>query len=256
MRLQGEVTRNEAMLRAADRMEERERAIWRAADSVLYLSEEEAGMVAAMEPNSASHAVLPYCFDRFGSLRRPPAAPWILFVAGFGHPPNEHAVCWFAESVLPQIRARVPQARLAVVGSNPTSRVLALEGDGVEVHANVSDAALAEWYRRARVAAVPLHFGAGVKLKVVEALREGLPLVTTPIGAQGLPGLDCVVSIESDPVRMADAVCALLTDDALWTARCAAQIAYAQERYSAAALQQSVLAAMGIAVPAAEAVGG
>ena len=48
----------------------------------------------------------------------------------------------------------------------------------------------ASLYRTARVAAVPLRYGAGVKLKVVEALREGLPLVTTSIGAQGMPGLE------------------------------------------------------------------
>ena len=64
--------------------------------------------------------------------------------------------------------------------------------------ANVSDAELREHYRTARVAVVPLRYGAGVKLKVVEALREGLPLVTTQVGAQGLPGLDQVASVRDD----------------------------------------------------------
>jgi O-antigen biosynthesis protein len=214
------------------------------------LSEDETRMVAAMEPGASAHAVVPYSFDRFGTLRPAPPSPWILFVADFGHPPNEHAVCWFAEYVLPLILARVPQAILAVVGSNPTSRVRALADKHVHVRANVSDAALADWYDTARVAVVPLHFGAGVKLKVVEALREGLPLVTTPFGAQGLPGLELVASVETDPERMADAVCALMTDDTLWAERCAGQIVYAEARYSRQALQRSLLEAMEITTPA------
>ena len=92
----------------------------------------------------------------------------------------------------------------------------ALAGDAISVRANVSDAELRELYRTARVAAVPLRYGAGVKLKVVEALREGLPLVTTSIGAQGVPGLEHVASICDEPQAFADAVCRLLTDDIAW----------------------------------------
>lgn len=75
-----------------------------------------------------------------------------------------------------------------------------------------------------RIAVVPLHSGAGVKLKVVEAVREGLPLVTTSIGAQRVSGLESVASIHDDAGGIADAVCRLLADDALWVERSAAQI--------------------------------
>ena len=244
MRQQGEVFRDEAMLRAADRMEERERDVWRDVAMVLYPSEEEAAMVRALEPTVPARAVLPYCFDRFATDRPAPGSRWILFVAGFGHPPNEQAACWFAESVLPLVMARVPDARLAIVGSNPTGPVRALAGPAVTLRADVDDVELAAWYGQARVAVVPLLFGAGVKMKVVEALKEGVPLVTTPIGAQGLPGLDQVVSIETDPARFAAAVCALLTDDALWAARNSAQIVYARDRFSAASLRRQLVDAM------------
>ena len=73
---------------------------------------------------------------------------------------------------------------------------------GVAVKANVSDRALDMAYAGARLAVVPLRCGAGVKLKVVEALREGLPLVTTPTGAQGLPGLWQIVPIETNPAAL------------------------------------------------------
>jgi hypothetical protein len=80
----------------------------------------------------------------------------------------------------------------------------------------------------------------------VEALREGTPLVTTPVGAQGLPGLEWVAAIAADPAGLAAAVCTLLTDDALWRSRCATQIAYAQDRFSEAAFRGSFLEAIGL----------
>ncbi len=175
-------------------------------------SDEESAIVAAAEPGVVARTLLPYSFADFASPRPPAAEPVILFVGGFAHLPNRHGVFWFVDQVLPLIRARVPAARFAIVGSNPPPDVLALAGDAISVRANVSDAELRELYRTARVAAVPLRYGAGVKLKVVEALREGLPLVTTSIGAQGVPGLESVAAICDEPQAFADAVCRLLTD--------------------------------------------
>jgi glycosyltransferase involved in cell wall biosynthesis len=253
LRQQGELVSDEAMLRAADRMEERERAVWRQVDAVLYPSDEEAAMVRAMDPQAPVHPVLPYGFDRFGQPRGAPPGPEIIFVAGFGHPPNEDAACWFVDDILPRVLARMPKARLHVIGSNPTDRVRALARDGVVIHANVTDRDLATWYRQGRVAVVPLRFGAGVKLKVVEALREGVPLVTTPVGAQGLSGLDRVAAVERGVQGFADAVSTLLTDDAAWSRRNRDQLDYAIAHFSAQVLQDRLLAGMGLTAPQAAA---
>jgi GT2 family glycosyltransferase len=250
MRLQAEVLGDTSLARAADRMEKLERSVWREVDVVLYPSDEEAAIVSDMEPRVTARAIVPYCFADFAAPRQATLEPVILFVGGFAHAPNQEAVLWFVDQVLPLIRERVPAVSLAIVGSNPSPQVLGLAGDGIRVAANVSDAELREHYRTSRVAVVPLRYGAGVKLKVVEALREGLPLVTTPIGAQGLPGLDQVALICDDPQSFADAVCQLLEDDGLWTARCVAQIAYAATRYSEAAFRARLLDAAGIELPA------
>jgi glycosyltransferase involved in cell wall biosynthesis len=91
---------------------------------------------------------------------------------------------------------------------------------------------------------VPLRYGAGVKLKVVEAMREGLPLVTTSIGAQGLAGLDAVVPICDQPQDFADAICRLLTDDALWAGQSATEVAYVAARYSQPAFRSALIGAI------------
>ncbi len=135
---------------------------------------------------------------------------------------------------------------LSIIGSNPTARVQALVSEDVAMVANVSDAELQAAYDRARVAVVPLRCGAGVKLKVVEALRTGTPLVTTPVGAQGLPGLSQVVAVEDRPALFANAVVALLRDDDAWERRSNAQVAFAQARFSKDAMKASLLAALAV----------
>ena len=235
--------------RAAGPMEAQERAIWRSVDVSLYLSDEEAQIAKALEPSADVRAVLPYAFTRFGRPRQAPNCRDILFVAGFGHPPNADAACWFVAEVLPLILAQVPDVRLSIVGSHPSAAVRGLAGSAIAVTGAVSAAALAQHYADARVAVVPLRIGAGVKLKVVEALAEGSPLVTTPVGAQGLPGVDLVASVATEAAAFAAAVCALLADDALWEARSAAGIAYAATRFRPALLRESLLTSAGIEIP-------
>jgi len=244
MRQQGEYMRDETQLRAADRMEERERAIWRQVDAVLYPSEEEARMVSLLVPSVAAHVIPPYAFNEFAEPSPPAAEKLVLFVAGFAHPPNEEAACWFVARVMPLLRDRVAGTRFAIVGSNPTARVRALAGADVSVHANVSDTELADWYARARVAVVPLLFGAGVKLKVVEAMVKGVPLVTTPVGAQGLPGIESVAVIARDPIGFAGGVADLLTDDLACTRQAEGQSRYVATRFSPDALADALLRAM------------
>ena len=202
-------------------------------------------MVRDLVPTANARAVVPYAFaPDGGGAREPPAEARIIFVAGFGHAPNRDAAVWFAREVMPAIRARCPEARLTIAGSDPVPEVVALRGPSVELAANIGDAALDRLYRSARVAVVPLLAGAGVKRKTVEALWHGLPAVLTPVGAQGLPDVETIVPVSAAAGDFAAHVCRLLTDDALWRRQSAAQRAYAQERFSEAAARRSLLAAL------------
>jgi O-antigen biosynthesis protein len=262
MRQQGELMRDENILRTADRMQQRESAVWRQVDLSLYPSEEEADIASALQPACKFRSIVPYRFETFASERAAPAALEIIFVAGFSHTPNEDAACWFVSEILPLVRQQVPGAYLSIIGSNPTAAVRALAGGGeaaagdvcveqantggVAVFPNVSDAELSAAYARARVAVVPLRCGAGVKLKVAEALREGVPLVTTPVGTQGLPGIWQIVAVAEDARSFAAAVVALLLDDAAWVRSCSEQLAFARARFSGDAMQVTLLDALGI----------
>jgi glycosyltransferase involved in cell wall biosynthesis len=115
----------------------------------------------------------------------------------------------------------------------------------------VTDDELLAWYRRARVAVVPLRSGAGVKLRSVEALWHGVPVVLTPSGAEGLPDVDEVAAVEREPATFAAAVRDLLTNDVLWQRRSVAGAGYARDRFTEATHRQSLLLALGIVPPPA-----
>jgi GT2 family glycosyltransferase len=250
MSAQANLVGDTGLRRAAESMRGREIAIWRACDIVLYPSEEEAATARQAVPLANVRAVVPYAMEDFvipdGSppAEEPAGTRWVVFVAGFAHSPNVAAAIWFVREILPLVVARVPGVQLAIVGSNPRPSVTALCGPHVRQFANVTDIALHAWYRRATVAVVPLLAGAGVKLKTVEALWHGVPAVLTPVGAQGLPGIEDVAPIETEPEGFAQAVCALLTDGALWRRQSTAQTDYARERFGAAAHKRSLLRAL------------
>jgi glycosyltransferase involved in cell wall biosynthesis len=243
-RQEARLHRNLEMLEAADRMEYAERRIWRAVDVVLNPSAEEAAEVRRLEPGVDARALPLYCFDDFPPARPPVPGLTLLFVAGFAHAPNVDAACWFVRTVLPLVRTRQPQARLVLAGAAPDATVRALAGPQVVVTGQISEAALEDWYANARVAVVPLRFGAGVKGKVVEALHAGLPLVTTPVGAQGLPGLAAIAPVHDEAATQAEAILRLLTDDAAWQAQSAAQVAYARRHFASAVMRRALLAAL------------
>lgn len=223
--------------REAEAMRKMELDIWRRVDAVYYPSEEEARAVREAVPGATARAVPAYAFEDCSCTTAGPGdRAGLLFVAGFAHTPNIDAAAWLAREVMPQVWRRHPWATLVLAGSNPTEEVRALASERISVPGYVTDEELAALYARARVAVVPLRFGAGVKRKVVEALHHGLPLVTTPVGAQGLEGLERVVPVTADATAFAAEACRLLEDDGAWARVAADAQAYVRTRFSPEAM--------------------
>lgn len=219
-----------------------ERDLWNAVDANIYPSDDEAAYVAAHVGWPKVHEVPLYFFgdDELMPSPEPRQPGRLLFVACFGHPPNEDAAEWLVHDILPRIRAQAPDVELYLVGSLPTERVLALAGLGVHVTGAVSHEVLEAHYRAATVAITPMRFGAGVKLKVLEAMARGVPLVTTSVGAQGLPGLERCVRVHDDPAALAAAVVELLQAPAEATQGADLAREYVRDRYSAKGMRSAL----------------
>ncbi|MEO8364606.1 MAG: glycosyltransferase [Pseudoxanthomonas sp.] len=244
--LERQIADQPGLAHEASRLEAVERSVWQGVDIVLYPSQEEAAAVVELEPTVNAIAIQPYAFDVFHEAEDASSRRGVLFVAGFGHPPNVDAASWLVDQVMPEVWKVCPDLPLKLVGANPTQRVLELAGPLVEVTGYVDDAELASLYREARVAVVPLRYGAGVKGKVVESLCNGLPLVTTSVGAQGLPGLEVAAAIVDLPAAMAAALLELLSDDELWRTRSRAGTEFVRRRFSRQAMSEALVEALGL----------
>lgn len=122
----------------------------------------------------------------------------IVFTGSMDWMPNEDGIAWFVHDVLPLIRRDVPDATLAIVGRNPTPLVrgLAAVADGIEVTGTVPD--IRPYLERAATIIVPLRVGGGTRLKIYEAMAMERAVVSTTIGAEGLPVRD------GNEIRIAD----------------------------------------------------
>jgi sugar transferase (PEP-CTERM/EpsH1 system associated) len=99
----------------------------------------------------------------------------VVFTGAMDYWPNVDAVRWFAQDVLPQLRARWPQLSFSIVGRSPTSQVMGLAGDGVRVTGTVAD--VRPWLQHAAVVVAPLRLARGVQNKVLEAMAMARPVV-------------------------------------------------------------------------------
>ncbi len=141
-------------------------------------------------------------------------APSILFVGFFRHPPNVEAAHYFVRDILPRVRQRVPGVRLKIVGAYPPSSVLALAEQDPLIEVTGRVPTTAPWYREATVFVAPILKGSGTRLKILEAMASGCPVVSTTIGAEGIEaGPEVLVRADGD-LAFADAVVALLGDPA------------------------------------------
>ena len=136
----------------------------------------------------------------------------ILFVGGFGHPPNEDAVLWFAKEVYPLITKK-QDIPFYIVGSNATDAVKRLNSKNIIVKGFVTEEELKELYDTCKLVVVPLRYGAGVKGKVVEALYYGTPMVTTTVGIEGIKGAEEFMEVADEPEEFAQKVLTLYNDN-------------------------------------------
>jgi glycosyltransferase involved in cell wall biosynthesis len=121
----------------------------------------------------------------------------VLFVGSMDYEANKDGVSWFCNAVWPHIRNKHRDVEFWIVGRNPCARIRSFGSHGVVVTGTVDD--VMPYYRQARVCIAPLRAGGGTRLKILEAMAHGIPVVTTTLGAEGIalrPGKDALVADE------------------------------------------------------------
>ena len=211
-------------------------------DGVLAVSDADRSTFARLYPGAIDgdvHIVATGVDTEFFSPSpSPPAGRGLVFTGSMDWLPNEDGMLYFVREILPLIRAQEPDVTLSIIGRSPTPAVrrLAEEG-GVEVTGSVDD--VRPHIAAGRVYIVPLRIGGGTRLKIFEAMGMAKAIVSTTIGAEGLPvtsGRD--IAIADEPASFADAVVRLIRDDAARQQLEAAARTLVVERYDWSAVAQ------------------
>ncbi|HSJ52971.1 MAG TPA: glycosyltransferase family 4 protein [Anaerolineae bacterium] len=211
-------------LREARAFARYERDMCREFDAVVTVTTEDREHLLALFPPEERErlafkiTVVPICVDPehvSPVAHRDGGPPTVLHLGTMFWPPNAHGVLWFAREVLPLIHEQVPEARFVVVGKNPPAEVQALTSDPrVQVTGYVADPL--PYLESADAVVVPLHAGGGMRVKIVDAWLWGLPIVATPIGAEGIRVQDGEnILLAEGAQKCARATVRLLTDQAL-----------------------------------------
>jgi polysaccharide biosynthesis protein PslH len=162
--------------------------------------------------------VVPNGVDVAGVPFEPPApGTTLLYIGHYGYRPNVYAARELAEEVLPRLRERIEDATLVIVGRDAGPEILALgRGEGVEVVGAVPD--VRPYLRRARLTVIPVRAGSGTRLKALEAMAAGVPVVSTVFGLTGIEVRDGEeVLIAETPDMLAEAAAMIIGDDGLAT---------------------------------------
>jgi glycosyltransferase involved in cell wall biosynthesis len=122
--------------------------------------------------------------------------PTILFVGSMDYHANIDAVTWFSRAAWPEIARNHPNLQFTIVGRDPAPEVRALASDRIRVTGTVGD--VRPFYASAVAAVVPIRSGSGTRLKILEAMAAGVPVVSTRLGAEGIEAKDDVQVLLAD----------------------------------------------------------
>src|SRR5581483_1233758 len=228
---QAEIQHDARRRRQARTTRLREETVYRAADGLIAVTADDERALRELAPE-----VPTYVLGTVHPAEEPGPGfdlrSGVVFVGNFNHSPNVDAALYLVREVMPLVWASCPAMALTIVGTNPPPNIVQLAGRGVTVTGHVSHTR--PYLDAARVSVAPLRFGAGIKGKVGEAFAAGLPVVTTPIGAEGMGLEDGVHALIADTAaELAASIVRLHTDSELWMRLSEGGRLEAERRYGA-----------------------
>ena len=181
----------------AARIRRDELAVCRTVDVCVPVSDTDRRHLQAAAPEVRADVVVPGVDTHaLTPVSRPPSTTNLVFVGSMHYLPNVDAAEFFVREILPRIAREVPDVTLTIVGSRPSPAVRRLADDPrVRVTGEVPD--VRPYYAAAAAAVVPLRIAGGVRMKILEAMALGVPIVSTTIGAEGLgltDGEECLLA--------------------------------------------------------------
>ncbi|MBN8591904.1 MAG: glycosyltransferase [Anaerolineae bacterium] len=183
-------------------------------DAVTAVSEEDkAALIEAGAPSAMTVIPIAVDLDSQPYIERQPKGPHIIHIGTMYWPANINAINWFLDAIYPLIKARLPEVRCTLIGARPPESIIerAKADPSLTVTGYVDDPL--PYLQDASMMIVPLKAGGGMRVKILNALAQGIPMVTTTVGCEGIavtPDKDILIADE--PAAFAEASLRLLTD--------------------------------------------
>lgn len=174
--------------------------------------------------------------DKENVIYNPEERNGIMFVGGYRHFPNVDGILWFIEKIFPLVLKHFPSMKLYLAGSGMPEEILKLASNNIIILGQLSDTALNSLYQKVKLIVVPLRFGAGVKGKVVEAIFNKVPVVTTSIGAEGIPH-NGLLLVKDDVDEFAEAIIKIYYNNKLLQKISDDSYKFIDENYSVSAVK-------------------
>ena len=215
------------------RMARYEGQVCRLFDRVVAVTEKDRDILMEFAGDGRPIPVIPIATDcsAVQPIQRRLEARDILILGSMFYPPNVDGAVWFTKEVFPRVWEQAPDTKLFLVGSRPAREVVALgQEPNVVVTGYVDD--LQPYLERSAVMAVPLRFGSGMRVKILDALAWGMPMVSTTVGCEGIavtPERDILIA--DRPEDFARQVLRVLQDQELANALAANGRRLAEEQY-------------------------
>jgi glycosyltransferase involved in cell wall biosynthesis len=162
--------------------------VCREADAVLAVSDEDKAALEAAIGYSRNTTVIPIAVDtdEMMPVARQAEANHILHIGTMYWPPNIDGILWFIREVYARIRAERPEVTFDVVGARPPQEIVSLGGPGTGINVTGYVPDPTPYLQQAGVMVVPLRAGGGMRVKILNALAQGMPIVSTTLGCEGI----------------------------------------------------------------------
>lgn len=210
-----DLTKEERLLKSSNEWREKELDLMSKSDIVLYPSEVEVKEIKNIDASLDVRKLPAYIMKNKKELLSIENRKDLLFVGGFGHGPNIDGIVWFCENIFPKVIEKNPDIKLNIVGSKAPDKVLNLKSDNINVLGFVTDEELDLLYKQCRISVAPLRYGAGIKGKIIEAIGNGIPVVTTSCGAEGIENDDKFIIVDDECDKFAENILNLYDDEKL-----------------------------------------
>jgi len=194
------------------RVRKYEKKILQKFDHILVTSKEEIQIIDKLVPNSVVHEV-PNGIDYPDKIQRKNIVGDILMVGNFYHGPNAEGILWFYNEVWAKVKNGFPNSKLILVGEMPQAlKTVFLNDKDIDIAGLVSN--LDFYYEKAGCVIIPIFNLSGIKLKLLEAIAYGIPIVSTTDGTIGIENIN-TIEVANSPINFAQAIIKFLKSNNL-----------------------------------------